>query len=146
MVHELHRRGYQRLRIVPGVQLAWRLGVTPASNTLPEHGAMARSFDWDRLPQYTSAAQYDYFEKKWGLGPRSHPARIADRFLEAFPHIALEGVGIDLPYAGWLTMVLGLAAQGAFPIAFGEYYGVVDDLWLRTTTDLLIPMPPATEK
>jgi S-DNA-T family DNA segregation ATPase FtsK/SpoIIIE len=39
---------------------------------------------------------------------------MARRFLTAFPAIAEKGAGLDWPYAGWLTDVLGYAEHGGY--------------------------------
>lgn len=104
---------------------------------------MARSFDEEDLPQYSSSSLYNFFDAGWGLNARSTPLQVADKFLNSFPDIAASGIGLDLPYAGWLTLVLGVAAASSFPIAFGDYVRVVDGQWLRTfCSDTLIPVPP----
>jgi len=50
MVTELHVRGYQRLRIAPGMApsgCSWRCSITPATNISSRHGA--RILSWDTL-------------------------------------------------------------------------------------------------
>lgn len=42
IVHELHKQGYQLLRIAPGMSASgchWRCAITPRSNVLESHGA-----------------------------------------------------------------------------------------------------------
>jgi hypothetical protein len=48
MVAELHKLGYQRLRIAPGMSPSgayWRCLITPVTNILTSHGAQAGSAD-----------------------------------------------------------------------------------------------------
>ncbi len=63
MVNELHRRGYQRLRIVPGMSPCgehWRCSITPVTNVSVKHGA--RLVEWEHLTaHYTSADGAKYF-------------------------------------------------------------------------------------
>jgi hypothetical protein len=54
-VGELHKRGYQQLRIAPGMApsgMYWRCGVAPASNIPAANGA--RLADWDGLARARS--------------------------------------------------------------------------------------------
>ena len=62
MVHELHKAGYQRLRICPGIggPGAWRCAISPVSNTRKEHGALFR--DETRLvARHAEASDNEYF-------------------------------------------------------------------------------------
>lgn len=64
MVYELHKAGYQRLRIVPGMSssgLYWRVSITPIINILKTHGAMPREFDKEAA-HYSSGAENRYFD------------------------------------------------------------------------------------
>ena len=144
-IHILHRRGYQRLRIVPGVSgtgMAWRCGITPSSNIIGLHGALARSFNWDDMPQYSSASEYDFFGQEWGFGPNSSPERIADRILQTFPEILKRSIGWDYAYAGWFTMIVGAASRGVYPKAFGDYVDLIENCWLSATHGVALPPPP----
>lgn len=63
MVHELHKLGYQKLRIAPGMSpsgCSWRCSITHVGNILPSHGAMLSNWDEDVAP-YTSGQQNAYF-------------------------------------------------------------------------------------
>ena len=62
MVGELHRMGYERLRIVPGMApsgMYWRCGVTHVGNVSADDGAMAVDFG-DELAKY-STGSWDHF-------------------------------------------------------------------------------------
>ena len=116
MVHELHKAGYQRLRILPfvsGSGCYWRGWITDADNVCADGFNL---IDWDdedrtgRVAKYTSGQENTYFG--WtdakGLSARG----LGSMFLERFPQIAAKGRGCDWAYAGWLTDVLGFAEQG----------------------------------
>ncbi|GLC27763.1 hypothetical protein [Roseisolibacter agri] len=122
MVHELHKRGYQRLRVMPGMSPSggyWRCNVTPASNILRTHGAMARDFT-ALTAHYTSGMENEYFG--W-QDARTDSARVlADKFVERFPEIAAAAVGRDWAYVGWYTEMLGIAEQGYLPVAYADWW------------------------
>jgi hypothetical protein len=65
MVHELHKAGYQLLRICPGTNgsgTAWRCGVTPVTNIYRNNGAMWVEWELrDLTATYTTASGNEYF-------------------------------------------------------------------------------------
>jgi hypothetical protein len=146
MVHELHKLGYQRVRIVPGMSpsgMHWRCTITHAGNILKTHGAMPRDFHREAA-HYSSADENIYFG--WEDAQQDTVQRLAARFLERFPEIARRGHGTDWPYAGWYVQMLGFAERGAFPVAYADYSDP-DPRWLPTTDriDSGLPMPPGGE-
>lgn len=146
MVHELHKRGYQRLRIVPGLSGAgyWRCHVTPVGNVLRAHGAMARD-PGRQSATYTSGMDNAYFG--WEDARRDTARDLADRFLARFPEIAEPGRGRDWAYAGWYVEMLGIAERGHLPVSYAEWYANPHPRWLPTTAgfDSGLPMPPGGE-
>jgi hypothetical protein len=147
MVHELHKLGYQRLRIVPGMSPSgchWRCSVTHIGNILKAHGAMYQHFDRD-MAHYSSGQMNEYFG--WLDAHQATVRQLAARFLERFPEIARQGHGLDWSYAGWYVQMLGFAERGAFPVAYADWYHDPDPRWLPTTarTDSGLPMPPGGE-
>ncbi len=77
LVQELHLRGYQRIRIAPGMSpsgMNWRCPITPVSNILRSHGARMRDFD-GLVAHYGSGAGRDYFD--WTDARHATPSRLA---------------------------------------------------------------------
>ena len=147
MVHELHKRGYQRLRIMPGLSpsgLHWRCNVTPASNILREHGAKAVDVDFPSA-NYTSAMGNRYFD--WEDAEQATARDLADRFVERFPQVAAMGIGRDWEYVGWYVEMLAHAERGALPISYADWYIDTNPRFLPTTesVDSGLPMPPGGE-
>ena len=70
--------------------------------------------------------------------------QLAVKFVDRFPDIIEKGEGIDWNYVGWYVQMLGLAEQGAFPIAYSDYYEQPDHRFLPTTggNSVSLPMPP----
>ena len=147
MVGELHRRGYQRLRIAPGLSPEgehWRCSITPITNISTKHGA--RLIDWEHLAaHYTSAAGAKYFD--WSYAANLDPGRLATRFCEEFPLIVAAGQGSDWAYAGWYQEMLGLTHPNLLPIAYREG-GCPQDRLLAVgprCEGVVIPLPPPGE-
>lgn len=145
MVHELHKLGYQRLRIAPGMSgsgMHWRCSVTHAANIRQSHGAMLCAFDRETA-HYTSAQDNDYFG--WEDAQQDTARQLATKFVERFGEVARLGLGEDWVYAGWYVQMLGLADRGVFPVAYADWYEEPDPRWLPTTAGFQsgLPMPPA---
>jgi hypothetical protein len=146
MVHELHKQGYQRLRIMPGMSpsgIYWRVGITPVSNILRSNGARAREF-FEQAAHYTSGAENEYFD--WQDAHHDTARSLAAKFLSRFPRIAEAGLGRDWDYAGWYVEMLGGAEREEFPVAYSDYYVEPPAGRLPTTKEgVFLPAPPPGE-
>ena len=94
MVHELHRRGYERLRAALGLSPSgcyWRFGVTPASNISVSHGAL--HCDSEPIARYTTGQGAHCFG--WADAAGDSPGRLAVKFLERFAELSEEGRCLD---------------------------------------------------
>ncbi len=143
MVTELHVRGFQRLRIAPGMSPSgchWRCSVTPATNISSHHGA--RIVSWDTLAvHYSSSQERHYFG--WDDAARATPSQMADLFIRRFPEIAEAGRGSDWLYSGWYLEMLYLTYPDSFPIAYADWDVPVDYLMtVGGQSDVRIPLPP----
>ncbi len=120
MVAELHKAGYQRLRIAAGMSPSgfhWRCHIIPADN-VRLNGWEPSS--WDTVDaNYSSADEDRYFG--WEDAPGKTARDLARLFLERFPAIAMRGAGRDLTYAGWFVQILGAAENGQFPVFCADY-------------------------
>lgn len=121
MVAELHVRGYQRLRIAPGMSpsgTSWRCAITPASNILRSHGARLGRLE-GVTAHYTSGNGRQYFG--WNDAEHALPDRLAELFVVRFPEIAAAAYGEDWLYAGWYQHMMHATYPNAFPIAYADY-------------------------
>lgn len=146
-VHELHKLGYQRVRIAPGMApsgMHWRCFITHAGNILDTHGAMLASQSADAA-RYSSSQENEYFG--WTDAKRDTAAQLADKLIQRFSWISGPGRGRDWLYAGWYVEMLGLAERGAFPIAYADWYEDPEPGRLPTTggQKVRLPMPPGGE-
>lgn len=143
MVHELHKRGYQRLRIVPGMAPSgcyWRCGITPITNILVTHGAMPR--DYDACIHYSTSMDNEYFG--WTDARQDTARELATKFIERFPEVVKAGAGSDWTYAGWYVEMLGFAERGRFPVAYADWYGEAPP-YLASDDERELPFPPPGE-
>jgi hypothetical protein len=146
MVQELHRRGYEKLRIAPGMSssgMHWRCSVVPVSNTFRNNGAML--CDWDGLAaHYTTGQALQFFG--WEDAVEASPTRLADLFIERLPQVAAAGFGADAGYARWYQSMMRLTEPDALPIAYSDYFDH-DAVGLPCVGgdgagDIRVPMPP----
>ncbi len=147
MVHELHKLGYQRVRIAPDISASgmhWRCSITHAGNIQRLHGALMCEYDSD-VAHYTTGQDNNYFG--WEDARQDTARQLAAKFVKRFPNIVRLGKGADWPYAGWYVQMLGVAERGAFPLAYPEGYSELSVRWMPTTAgyDSELPMPPAGE-
>lgn len=132
MVHELHKAGYQGLRISAGLAPSgchWRCEITTADNIADNGWEILK--DGPDVAAYTTADEGRYFG--WADAAGATPRDLAGMFVARFPGIATRGAGQDWPYAGWLVSVLGAVERGRVPIFYADH-----DL-----EEQALPLPPA---
>ena len=132
MVHELHKLGYQGVRISPGWSPSgfhWRCSIASVPNIAPDGWSL---IDWCAGVHYTTGAGACFFE--WEDARRRSPRQLARMFIERFPWLASESTGMDHAYAGWIVGVLGAVEHGRLPAFHADY-----DLDL---SQLDLPPPP----
>ena len=144
MVSELHVRGYQRIRIAPGMSASgchWRCAIAPVTTISCKHGALLVC-PGNLVAGYTSGQGRKYFD--WTDAAHATPSRMADLFIERFPKIAEAGKGSDWIYAGWYLEMLHLTYPDSFPIAYADYELPVDYLLtVGQNSGIRIPLPPS---
>lgn len=117
MVHELHKAGYQRLRVCAGYTLDlqhWRCHVGPAAHF---HRDGWTPGDSASLLLYSTALDHEYFG--WTDAANDDARRLAAKFLDRHPDLAKRAAGEDWAYAGWFAQILGRAEHGSLPGFFG---------------------------
>lgn len=142
LVRELHLRGYEQLRISPGMSpsgMHWRCDITPVSNISPTNGALIMDFEGP-IARYSSANEDKPFE--WPDGSDRTPSVLADKFIESFPAIAAAGFGQDPAYVTWYREMLEATRGGTFPIAYADADLPDDHLQTVGGREVKVPMPP----
>lgn len=146
LVAELHVRGYQRLRIAPGLSPSgghWRCAIAPATQMLAGHGARLAP-KADPAVHHSSANGRAYFG--WDDAAHLGVFELARCFLARFPELAAAGYGADWAYAGWYQHMLHLTHPLALPIAYADWYDGPPTDHLPTIggppNGVRVPMPP----
>ena len=125
MVHELHKAGYQHIRLSSGMApsgLYWRCSITYAANMTRDGLHIDASRAGDDVAHYSTGSGDCYF--RWPDAPGRSARELGNMFLDRFPIIGREGFGRDWAYAGWLTEILGRAEReepSGFPVFFADY-------------------------
>ena len=144
LVAELHVRGYQRLRIAPGMApsgLFWRCTIAPVTCFSALHGGKLVNWSNESCARYTSGDERKYFG--WTDAAHVTPSQLTDLFVARFPDLVRGGYGADWTYAGWYLDMLHLTHPGSFPIAYADWELPQDVLWTTgQRSDIRIPLPP----
>ena len=113
MVHELHKVGYQRLRICSGSSYdksAWHCLLMSADNVLMDGWTPLNA---GSCQVYSTADGKNFFG--WKDADGDDARKLAVKFAERFPEIARAAYGPDWAYAGWFAAILGAAENGMLP-------------------------------
>lgn len=130
MVHELHKAGYQCLRICAGMSpdgKEWRCLVLPASQVKTDGWSPAEDGH-----QYNSNQGKQFFG--WTDTESDDARTLARKFIERFPATVRDAAGADWAYAGWFTDLLGRVENGELPVFYEGF-----DL---APSNREVPMPP----
>lgn len=149
LVSELHLRGYQLLRALPGMApsgMSWRCSIAPSFLVSPRNGAhlLDGAFGNPLVAHYTSAAGTEYFG--WTDAEMTTPSGLARLFIERFPEIVEAGRGSDWSYAGWYVEMLGLTYPNRLPYAYSDWEDDPEDclptISVGASEEVQIPLPP----
>ena len=120
-VHELHRRGYQKLRAICGMSPSgcfYRISLAPRDFMTSD---IETSEVYERLVlRYSSADRRKYFGLEGGFSG-SH-LDLADLIEREHAPLMRECLGSDWEYAGWFVEMLWFAMNGSFPVQFADWY------------------------
>lgn len=145
MVQELHRRGYERLRIAPSMSpsgVYWRCSIVPVARIRRDHGAEAAVPQSEKC--FYGSGQYERFFD-WPDAERDSTTALADKFLQRFPDLAAEGKGEDPDYVRWYDEMLRLTAPRGVVYAFADWTVPDDRLPVAGDEDaneVMVPLPP----
>lgn len=108
MIHELHKRGFQKLRALPTLSPSgsyWRCLITYAENS--DRAGLPISWDEpsDLVVGYSTGQGTSYFG--WSGFENSTARELADHFIKVYPDLTQRGQGRDWEYAGWFVELLG---------------------------------------
>lgn len=136
MVHELHKRGYQQLRLLSGFSPN---GCAVRWNIYPKSSVKGTAM-FERMP-YGEAPQGAYHGSAGAPTYHLNPQELADHFLMVAPALCAEAKLPDEAYSTWFAQLAEYASNGEYPIAFGEYLNLKDG-WRIDPSGEIISFPP----
>ena len=130
MVRELHRGGYELLRVEAGMSPSgchWRCAIAPAALFSKKNGAMiifsssnmSQSMERPMIARYSSGSLFDCYG--WGDCSKDSPVALADRFRREFPQILERARGADPAYVQWFEEMLVRTEPTGLPIAYADW-------------------------
>lgn len=156
MVSELHRMGYQRLRVMPYEgPTSYRVWIAPAQAFSKVNGAVAGNHEAEHAC-YFAPTEDGYFG--WDDAKGDDARALAEKFLQRFSRLCELGEGSDWAYAGWLADLLAALERhpDRLPWIDGTDFTDIDPesmthLPLRrmaeggskVAADIAFPLPPA---
>jgi len=146
MVHELHKQGWQKIRIHSGMSSSgcyWRCAIFPAGLSRNQMGRYYKKVGPRNLvAHFTTGQDRQYFE--WNDCKQDDACHLAQKFIERFPKICEMGLGRDWAYAGWFSELLGHAENGRFPYSYWDDMtsSTSRAVWLTFGEEVPFPLPP----
>lgn len=140
LVAEVHRRGYERLRVNVGMApsgLYWRCSYYAAGT--PQTAGP--------VPRYTTGNGLIIFD--WADAQHDEPPALAEKFLARFPDLAAAAYGRDPAYAAWFADMLRLTHPDLLPITYADWElptDVVSTVGAGRTLTLPLPPPPPSAR
>ncbi len=135
IVHELHLRGYEQLRLLPGMSpsgMSWRWMVYPKI-AMKDDNRVERS---DNL-----LLDFPHGSTAEGLPANGWKPKRVDKFLKENELIIRLAKAKDSSYVEWFTQIVEHAENDDYPIAYADYS--IGDSWMFMKGEAL-SFPPFT--
>lgn len=133
MVDELHKMGYEKLRICPGLIYSgscWRCEISPKCYVGCDSGAKLCYNVPDNIPVFLLNKFKD----------NSNPKELARLFVDEYPEICRMSEGCDADYMKWFDMVMKLAEkEQVLPYCYSEGGGCGWGMIPFTNSEYAIP-------
>jgi hypothetical protein len=118
MAHELHKIGYQRLRIFPHMSSSgayWRCLIAPAMLFHRDDGTRLADYgDTPLIARYSTADDNTFFG--WVDARKDDAFALSQKFVSRFNAASEYGHGKDHAYADWFLSVLRASEEGFLPV------------------------------
>ena len=141
MISELHKLGFQGLRIYPyqGAVGSWRVEIYPFSNF-----SGSKSLTLNNEPPFSgldparhTAASSDKYFLDWKDANSDNARQLATKFIKRFPKLCNISKIRDWEYAGWYQELMGyVEADNRLPCISWEYMEEED--WYQDSSGLPI--------
>ncbi|WP_082573150.1 MULTISPECIES: SIR2 family NAD-dependent protein deacylase [unclassified Nocardioides] len=136
----LHRRGHERLRILPGMSgsgMYWRTSVSSVENFTEDDGYLQLR-DFEQAFFYTTGNEFEVADSV--VDRETTAEQLADRILAVIPD---DGQGADADYVRWYASLLELVHRDrALPIAYADYFEPEEGWEIGWGSGVRLPGPP----
>jgi len=135
MLDELHHRGYEGLRLLPGMSpngCCWRWAIYPRKWLKDDLYLLERCHDG--VPFECPLGSIGYPEHKADV------VKMADDFMNAYPELCHDAHHPSPNYTEWFARLVEKAQSGVVPIAYADGWGP-QDAWEFLDGEPL-PYPP----
>jgi O-acetyl-ADP-ribose deacetylase len=144
-VQLLHRRGYHRLRVLPGMSpsgMYWRVAITAADNMTDDDGFLAVR-DYQSAIMYSTGGLTDFAGGEVTVA--TSPETVADLILNALPEAA--PTADDPAYVSWFADLMQLVERAErAPIAYADYFDDDEGWEVGWGSGIRHPHPPPPPK
>jgi hypothetical protein len=141
-VRVLHQRGYQCIRILPGMSssgMYWRVAIAAAANFQADGGYLELR-DWDSAVTYSTGAGTEFAGSR--VDASTSPDIVADLILSGLPR--LPAADDDPLYVEWYANLMRLVEEHhSLPIAYADYFDVKRGWEIGWGSGIRHPHPPA---
>ena len=141
-VRVLHQRGYQCIRILPGMSASgmyWRVSIAAAANFQTDDGSLDLR-DWDSAVNYSTADGTEFAGSR--VDASTSPDIVADLILSTVPR--LPAADDDPLYVEWYANLMRLVEEHhGLPIAYADYFDEKPGWEIGWENGIRHPHPPA---
>lgn len=142
MVQVLHRQGYERLRINPGMAPSgcyWRCEFLPSGMTSPDLPRRDNASSVETA-RYSSGQEKNYFG--WMDAVSDSPDELAAKFIERFDDLSKASKGKDPAYVAWYSRMLDETAPDGIVYTYADYPLPENYFPVQNKPAIRIPFPP----
>jgi hypothetical protein len=141
-VRVLHQRGYQSIRILPGMSASgmyWRVSIAAAANFQTDAGSLELR-DWESAVNYSTGSGTEFAGSR--VDASTSPDVVADLILSALPRLA--AAADDPLYVEWYANLMRLVEEHhSLPIAYADYFDEKRGWEIGWGSGIRHPHPPA---
>ena len=154
MVSELHKLGFQGLRIYPyqGAVGNWRVEIHPSNHFSSDNSLQLETASPSRIEpaRHSAGGSGETYFLDWKDSDTDNSRRLAKKFITRFPELCEASKVRDWSYAGWYQELMGcIETDNRLPCLFWEYSESYTQLPIKKMTnhgfdfEFEFPSPPS---
>lgn len=119
----LHRKGYERLRIMTSLSssgMYFRMCISSKKHFDNKTGFVLCMCKEDEVYRYSTSGGFIFFGDELSMQNAS-VEEVANKLLNTYPKLEKEGKGDDKKYVAWFLRLLEMVKKEKYPYAFSDY-------------------------